>query len=113
MKKAVIILAILVFTAPVSAQRYFVVTAFDTEAYESGYSNEVEFSGGAADVTFAWSANSEPDLAGYRLWCSKTSGGPYVQAGNDIVCGPNNTVCCTKTLAIEDPKNIQLQGDQS
>jgi len=111
MKRAIIIFAVLLFSAPVAAHRYFVVTAFDTEAYESEYSNEVEFSGGVGGVTFAWSANTEPDLAGYRLWCSKVPGGSYVQAGNDIPCGAGDAVCSTKTLAIENPKNIQLQGD--
>lgn len=105
MNKAVIILAILLISAPASAQRYFVVTAFDTEGYESGYSNEVEFSGGVGGVTFEWSPNSEPDLAGYRFWSSKISGGPYVRAGNDIP-----KIYTTITLSIEDPKNIQLQG---
>ena len=110
--KTVIILALLLFTAPLSAERFFVATAYDTEGYESGYSNEVQFSGGVGDVTFEWSPNSEPDLAGYRLWSGKISGGPYVQAGNDIPCGGGNAPCCTITLSIEDPKNIQLQGDQ-
>lgn len=110
MKKTIIILAILLFAAPAGAQRYFVVTAFDTEGFESGYSNEVEYSGGGRSVTFEWSSNSEPDLAGYRLWSSKIGGGQYVQAGNDVSCGPNNATCCTIKLSIENPKNIQLQG---
>lgn len=111
MKKTIVVLVLLLFVAPVSAQRYFVATAYDTEGYESEYSNEVEFSGGVTDVTLEWSPNNEPDLAGYRLWSSKIVGGPYLQAGNDIACGPNNATCCTKTLAIDDPKNIQLQGE--
>jgi len=105
-------LATILFAAPVAAERYFVVTAFDVEAYESGYSNEVKFSGGAWSVTFEWRANTEPDLAGYRLWSSKVPGGPYVQAEYPIACGTGNATCCTQTLSIEDPKNIQLQGDQ-
>lgn len=111
MKMAAVIFAILLFTAPVSAQRYFVATAFDTEGFESGYSDEVEFTGGVTDVTFEWRPNSEPDLAGYRLWSSKISGGPYIQARNDIPCGAGNAACCTIKLSIDDPKNIQIQGD--
>jgi len=111
MKKAItIILAMLIFAGPVAAQRYFVATAFDTEAYESGYSNEVEYSGVARSVTFEWSSNAELDLAGYRLWCSRFSGGPYVPAEYPIACTAGDASCSTQTLAIEDPKNIQLQG---
>ena len=101
-------LMVFLFASPVSAQRYFVATAFDTEGLESEYSNEVEFSGGVGAVTFEWSPNSEPDLAGYRLWCSKTSGGPYVQAGDPIACTAADATCCTQTLAVEDPQTIEL-----
>lgn len=110
-KAAFAILLIFLISAPVSAQRYFVVTAFDTEGYESGYSNEVDYSGGVGGVTFEWSANSEPDLGGYRFYCSKTSGVSYVQVGSDIMCGAGIAACCTITLEIEDPQNIQLQGE--
>ena len=34
----------------------------------------------AMDVTFAWDANSDADLAGYRLHQSLTAGGPYTVA---------------------------------
>lgn len=107
----IILAMVLLFTPPVSAQRYFVATAFDTDGYESAFSNEVEFSGGGRSVTFEWSPNSEPYLAGYRLWCSKVSGGPYVPAGSYIDCSAGDAACCTETLAIESPKNIRLKGD--
>ena len=46
-------------------------------------------------VTLQWSPNSEPDLAGYRMWRGTTPGGPYTQIGDDIACGPNVEICCT------------------
>ena len=36
---------------------------------------------GAANVTLAWAFGAEPDLAGYRVYRSSTSGGPYQPVG--------------------------------
>jgi hypothetical protein len=32
------------------------------------------------DVTLAWDANTEPDIAGYKLYQSNVTGGPYALA---------------------------------
>ena len=38
--------------------------------------------GYALDVTLAWDANSETDLAGYKLYYGTTLGGPYNGSGS-------------------------------
>jgi len=42
----------------------------------------------AETVTIAWDANTEVDLAGYRVFMDGTQQSP------DILCGPNQSVCC-------------------
>ena len=37
-------------------------------------------SAATSTVTLAWDANTEPDLAGYKVWRSGTAGGPYTLA---------------------------------
>ena len=40
------------------------------------------------DVTLAWDANSETDLAGYKIYYGKTSGGPYDGSGSTDGASP-------------------------
>ena len=47
-----------------------------------------------SNVTLQWTANTENDLAGYRIYRGAQAGGPYTQVGNDIACGPNDATCC-------------------
>jgi len=55
--------------------------------YNSGY---------AADITLKWAPNTEPDLAGYKIYYSGFSGAPY--DGVDIDQGPSPI-----SLTIDDP----------
>jgi len=54
---------------------YFAATAFDTNAAESVYSNEVVFtnSGKVSGVTLAWDASPGGAIAGYRVYAGRAS----------------------------------------
>jgi hypothetical protein len=79
---------------------YYVVTAVDTNANESDHSNEASATptdtvapaaptglsaktcGG--QVSLNWDDNAEPDMAGYNIYRSISSGGGYVQIAADL-----------------------------
>jgi hypothetical protein len=42
----------------------------------------------AMDVTLAWDANSETDLAGYKIYYGKIPGGPYHDSGSPDGASP-------------------------
>lgn len=105
-----ILIALFIFPGSLFAQRYIVATAHDTEGFQSGWSNEVYWSGGLHGVTLEWSANTEPDLTGYQFWVGYISGGDYMPS-KFKACQPADAGCCTLTVWVEDPKNIELKGD--
>ena len=85
---------------------YYVVTAEDNAAQESGYSSEVNATPQAvppaapsnlgatpdnAKVDLNWDDNGEPDLAGYNVYRSTTLGGPYTKINGPLVGVSNYT----------------------
>ncbi len=79
-------------TATNGTTYYYVVTAVDTSGNPSGDSNEASATPqngpplaptnlvatpGDGQASLVWSANGEPDIAGYDVYRSQTSGGPY------------------------------------
>ncbi|MCB9853682.1 MAG: endonuclease [Phycisphaerales bacterium] len=91
-------------TTVVNGTTYFyVVTAVNTGADESSYSDEASGTpntntGGApaapvglnavandGSVSLSWMANAEPDLSGYNVYRSTVSGGPYAPLNGALV----------------------------
>ncbi|HEY3311515.1 MAG TPA: LamG-like jellyroll fold domain-containing protein [Anaerolineales bacterium] len=83
---------------------YYAVTAVDTSANESVASTEADATpvgditppaaptglaatAGNRLVNLTWTANGEPDLAGYNLYRSATSGGPYTKVNSPLITG--------------------------
>jgi|GEM_PF-534812 len=79
---------------------YYVVTAVDTSTNESGYSGQVPATpvdlppaaptglsavAGDATVSLNWNDNGEGDLAGYNIYRSTVSGGPYTKRNGTLL----------------------------
>lgn len=62
----------------------------------------------AANVTLTWTPNTEPDLAGYRIYQSDVAG-QYDKAANrvaDISSGPNEQKTADVVIPIEDGRTV-------
>ncbi len=85
---------------------YYVVTAVDLGANESGYSNEddatptdpapspptgLTATAGDRQASLDWNDNSEGDLAGYNVYRSLTSGSGYSKINSSLVSASNYT----------------------
>jgi fibronectin type 3 domain-containing protein len=84
---------------------YYVVTAVDVNENESGYSSQawatpqdteapatptaLAASAGDQIVQLGWNANSEPDLAGYNIYRSTTSGSGYIKLNSLLLSSPD------------------------
>jgi hypothetical protein len=113
--KHLLIIVVLVFvllSGVANADRYYKLTALDTEGYESGFSNFVSIDGFWPTIIFAWTPNSEPDIMGYKLWVNCANEFGWMPIPIDIFhldhCLETE---CTVTLDMSDPKNITVTGE--
>ena len=110
MKQFLTIIALIFLSFGIAvADRYYKLTALDTEGYESGFSNFVSTTEFREAITFAWTPNSEPDIMGYRLFVNCAEEFGYMPIPIDIFhldhCLETE---CTLTLDMSDPKNITI-----
>ncbi len=86
---------------------YYVVRAVDTSSNESGNSNQtsatptdtippaaptgLSASAGNQTVSLIWNNNSEPDINGYNIYRSTTSGGTYTRLNGTLLSSSNYT----------------------
>jgi hypothetical protein len=57
---------------------------------------------GVCYITLVWDANLEPDLKGYRIYQSATSGSYEKIPKVEIKCGPGDNTCCEYRLGPMD-----------
>jgi fibronectin type 3 domain-containing protein len=86
---------------------YYVVRAVDTSLNESGNSNQASATptdtippaaptgltatAGNSTVSLGWNINSEPDINGYNIYRSTTSGGTYIKLNGTLLSSSNYT----------------------
>jgi hypothetical protein len=76
---------------------YYVTTTVDVNGFESVYSNQATatFNQGQHNAVLTWTAATVPTggaaIAGYNVYRSKTSGGPYTKINSALVVGVTYT----------------------
>jgi hypothetical protein len=96
MKILRIVLALLLFTSVAVAQGagptfFYVVTTVDSNGFESAFSSQATavFSQGQSKASLSWVAATVPaggsPIAGYNVYRSKVSGGPYSKINTSLV----------------------------
>ena len=104
-----ILFLIFLLSGTARADRYYKLTALDTEGYESGFSNFVSVTEWCDSLTLAWTPNKEPDICCYKLWVNCANEFGFMPIPIDIF---HLDYCleteCTITLDMSDPKNITI-----
>jgi hypothetical protein len=83
------------FASPTRAQAgpvyFYVATTVDANGFESAFSNQVTatFNQGQHNAVLTWTAATVPTggaaIAGYNMYRSKTTGGPYVKINTALI----------------------------
>ena len=80
-------------TIPTGPTYFYVATTVDTGGFESPFSNQVSatFNQGQHIATLTWVTPTLPtggaSIAGYNIYRSKTTGGPYAKINTAMVVG--------------------------
>jgi len=103
---------VLFLSVPARADKWYVVTAYDTDNLESGYSNKVQYIGKfPLSIAFAWEPNTEPNIKGYKLRVSSVKNDPYIVIDIVILHSDACTIQeCQQSILLELITEIQLKG---